>query len=508
MRHPLVWIAAVLLLCGLESAQALMPVPSATGYLTDRTGTVEPAEMARIQVMLGKYEVASGRRVSVLLVENSGDEDLEAFADRVLAAWGMDQPERGGALLLWSAEGYVLIRAAGPLSERLHGEAQSQILSRWVVPAFARGEAGLGIRQGVEQMIAVLDGGSVAEPPSDPVARDGEGSQADEAIQEHAVRDALERGIGDPTEEPEGQSADRSNEAALLDGLPAWIGRLPEDLRRLTAPFSHDLDAGVLGWLREAGGEADQLPVQMSGLLLQMRGERVEPAFPGLSEFAVYAWAVSLGTVLLALLPRRAIVPGLMVAVVDTGIFLWLATGFVALSGLLVLVGMLTPLWVPLLRAILRGSGDPDSDPAQSTRPIPQSARSAQPPASVRPTASLARTARIDRAPARPATARTPSAPFPSASNRQQIDLLLDRLGRIAVNQARRLRPMHAVLALVLCIISLPLAFLVALGVVAVVGYRSGAAYLLADTLIRDRGARQQLLTQLPRPPADVLPDA
>jgi hypothetical protein len=485
MRHPLVWIAAVLLLCGLGAAQAVMPIPSATGYLTDQTGIVEPGEMARIQVMLGKYEVGTGRRLSVLLVQSTPDEELEQFADRVLADWGLDQREQGGALLLWSAEGYVLIRPSAALAERLDGEAQNQILSRWVVPAFARGEAGVGIRQGLEQMIAVLDGKSVAEPPP--------------------VPEALELGAGDEEAEDEDRAtpAVASTEAPVSsDGLPAWIGRLPEDLRRLTAPFSDNLDAGVMGWLREAGREAEQLPVLASGLSLQMRGEQVEPPFPGLSEFAVYAWAVSLGLTLLVLLPRGAFVPALFIGAVDSGFFLWLATGFVALGGLLVLAGVLAPLLVPLLRAILRGSDDSErEDETPIAWPMPQ-----------RPVRTPARSAAVPRAArsvaARPARGRTKVNPMSvqAGPGRQRIDVLLDRLGRIAYAEIRRLRLVHVGVLVAVCIISLPLAILVVLGTIAVAAYRSGAAYLLVDVLVKERNVREQLKRQLPRPSADVMP--
>lgn len=499
MRRPLVWIAALLLWWPMGWALAVMPVPSATGYLTDQVGIVEPAETARIQVMLGQYEVSSGRRLSVLLVKSTPDEELEAFADRVLVTWGFEEREQGGALLVWSSDGFVLIRPSTALTARLTPEVQSRILSQWVVPAFARGEAGVGLRQGVEQMIAVLDGGSVAEAPASP-------PEPDTAVQEQAVLDAL--GV-DAEEEDEAQPdppAVVSTETSVsIDGLPVWIDRLPTDLARLAAPFSDDLDAGVMGWLREAGREADQLPVLVSGLFLQMRGERVEPPFHGLSEFAVYAWAVSMGLAMLVLLPRRAFVPALFVAAVDTGVFLWLATGFVALSGLLVLVGLLSPLLVPLLPAILRGSDHSErEDDTPVAWPMPQA--TLRTPARV---AAAARPATARRNPARPAVIRaprvTPPVQLPTAeSGRQQLDVLLDRLGRIALAEARRLRLAHVGVLLVLGFISLTLAIFVVIGTVVVTAYRSGAAYLMVDSMVTDRQVREQLKRQLPRPTEGV----
>lgn len=502
MRHLLVWIAAVLMLCRLGAAHAVMPVPSATGYLTDRVGLVEPADFARIQVMLGRYEATSGRRISVLLVDSTPGESLEDFADRVLADWRLDQTDKGAALLVWSGDGYVLIRPSSALAVRLDEEAQSQILSRWVVPGFARGEPAMGLRQGVEQMMAVLDGGTVAEAPP----------ESGPVVQEMAPEEAFEFDAADG--ESEGGSdttTDVSTEAAVsFDGLPEWIERLPEDLRRLAAPFSQDIDAGVMGWLRQARSEAAQLPVQAPGLLLQMQGERVEPPFPGLSVFAVYAWALSMGILLLILLSRRAFISALVMAALDTGFFLWLATGFVALGGLLVLLGLLAPVLVPLLRVVLRGSDDSERDDLGPTmRPMP----GASPRASVAP--APARPARVQRSSARPAPATSSRAPAgvrlrspDPATRRLRIDVLLDRLGRIAAIELRRLRLFHAGILLVLLLISPPLAVLVVLGLIAVSVYRSGAAYLIVDAIVSEQQVRDQLKRQLPRPSADVMPPA
>lgn len=512
MRRALYGIAAVLLLGRLGLGHALAPVPSPTGYLTDQVGIVEPTEIARIQVMLGRYEVATGRRLSVLLVASTPDEKLESFADRVLETWGLADREPGGALLLWSGEGYVLIRPAGATAQRLDEAVQNQILAQWVVPAFARGEAGVGLRQGVEQMIAVLDGGNVAPAP----AAAAETMTADDgaAAGDGGISETFELDAEDATAAAEAPApADAAAPASVsFDGLPPWIGRLPGDLRRLAAPFSRDLDAGVMGWLREAGREADQLPVLLSGLLLQMRGERVEPAFPGLSEFAVYAWGLSLGLALLVLLPRRAFVPAVCIAALDTGFFLWLATGFVALGGVLVLLGLLAPVLVPLVRSILRGADDGErDDPAPVAWPV--SPKPVRPPVRVttgRTTgASTAGSSSLHKAPpvaraVRPAAVVSPAA----RPARARADALLDDLGRIAFAEVRRLRWVHVGVLLVLVIISVPLAVLVVLGAVAVTVYRSGAAYLLADALVKETRVREQLKQQLPRPSPDVVPGA
>jgi len=488
MRHALIGIVTGLLLLAASAAQALAPVPRPTGYVTDLTQILEPAEVARTQVLLGKYQVTTGRKLSVLLVEATPEEELEAFADRVLSEWKMDGADEGGALLLWSAEGYILIRVAGPLAERLQSEAQSQILSRWVVPAFARGEAGVGIRQGAERMIAVLDGGEVGFPPAAEGTAEDLVSAADAAAE--AAQDAAAESMQsiDPATEEPGADVDTQITIEPPTEMPTWFEKLPEDVERLAGGVARSLTSGLDTWFGEACEQAGQLTVLIPAMLLQIRGEQVEPPFHPVSIGASYVLAGLLALAAL-MLWGRAFTGALIVGALGGGVALWVATGFTALAGCLVLVGLLSPILVPLLRALLRGANDSERDPMPTVF--------AQPGFSPQPRVAM----RAGSAPRDKHLPRALTATVHSSSRRdQKAGELADLIKAVIQMRLRQLKPMHGVIALVLIVISFPLALLGMLVLLAILAYRDGIAFLLVDLGIAEPQLRERMKQHLPRP--------
>lgn len=481
MRHTLIGIATVLLLMA-AAVRANVPVPEATGYVTDQTGIIDPAEMARTQILLGRYEVQTGRKISVLLVQATPDEELEAFADRVLQAWKMDSADSGGALLLWSADGYILIRAAGPLAKRLQSEAQSNILSRWVVPAFSRGEAGVGIRQGVEQMIAVLDGGEVGFPPAAPTTNDA-------TVTEEPAGD-VETPVADVLSDAAGTSVDTDAQIAIEAPvqMPPWFEKLPEDVSRVAGGISNDLGAGLGAWFGEAGDQAGQLKVVVPAMMLQVRGEQVQPPFHPISIGAGYALA---GLLALAALMvwGRALTAALIVAGLGGGVALWVATGFTALAGCLMLAGLLSPVLVPILRSLLRGANDSEREPMPTV--FAQSGFNPLPRVALRP----------GSAPRDKPVPRVLVATAHSTSRRdRKVEELVDLVKAVAQLRLRQLRPLHGVIALVLVVINFPVAVLALLVLLGILAYRDGITYLLVDLGIAEPVLRERLKQHLPRP--------
>lgn len=481
MRQALIGIVAGFLLMAASSAQALAPVPPQTGYVTDLTQILEPLDVGMTQVLLSKYNLRTGRKLSVLLVEATPDEELEAYADRVLAEWEMDSADEGGALLLWSAEGYILIRVAGPMGERLGGEVQSEILSRWVVPAFARGEAGKGIRQGVERMMTVLDGGEVGFPPSEPTA------EADpSAVAADAVADALQSIDQSAADIAADTEAQITVEPPLE--LPPWFEQLPDDLSRLAGGVSSSLPSGLDAWFGEAGDQAGELRVLAPAMLLQIRGEQVEPPFHPVSVGAAYALTGLLALAAL-MLWGRAFTGALIVGALGGGVALWVATGFTALAGCLVLAGLSSPILVPLLRALLSGANDSEREPMPTILAKP--GFNPQPRATVR-AASAPRTRQAPR---------PPIAMAHSSSHRdRKAEALRDLIKDVVQTRLRQLRPMHGVIAIFLLVFSFPLAILALIVLLGVLAFREGIAYLVVDLGVTEPALRERLKQQLPRP--------
>lgn len=463
------WLAALFCWAGL--AQALAPIPAPTGYVTDAVGVIEPQLMAPLQIRLARYEVQSGRKLAVLLVEQTPGEALEAYADRVLASWKLGQARSGGALLLWSAEGYILIRAVGPALEGLSDTTQADILSRWVVPEFAQGRAGQGIRNGIERMIAVLDGGEVGHPQPEPASE-----------------------MAEPQPEAEAPAFERDQPGSIEVTIsPNPLQPFASEVDRLARGFQAGFSTGLGRWYAEAAQQLRDLPVLARAVSLQLSGEQVEPPFGPLRIGAVY---VLIGTLIGAaiLLGRGAPTAALLWAGVIGGPALAVASGFIALAAGVLVLGLSAPVLVPVLRVVLRGADDSEREP--------------DPPRPVLP-AQTPRRSTLARAPSRPRPASTPSTarPLPGAdrtqaarARMQQMQPTLRQIEALARAELRQLRAVHAVVLFVLLVLQPGLAILTLLGVLLYKVYRSGIGYLLTEVLVLEPQVRRRLQQQLPRP--------
>lgn len=468
---------AAMLLCWVAAVRALTPVPSPTGYVTDQTGVIEPQIMVQIQMQLAKYEVASGRKVVALLVPAIPGEELEAYADRVLEAWNIGEAKGGGALLLWTAEGYILIRAIGPALERLAGDAQSDILSRWVVPEFAQGRGGEGIRSGVERMMAVLDGEPVGFPPSAP-----------EELAVDTMDMAAEGDSGIQFESAPDPASDSQP-------LPALFESMPQEIERLVQGVVSQPAQGLKAWIAEAGSQIAQLEVLFPAVLLQLRGEQVEPPFTATQ---INAFFVLIGAFVLAvvMLLRGALVAGLMVLGFGSGAALWVATGFTALAGVLFGVGLLAPVLAPLLRAVFRGADDSEREPLPvPTLPKPPAMRAPAP--ANRATTLLQSLTQSQQS--GPRAAATPRDRHTLPPHLKHLEPVLQEAGQRFRAELGKLRIAHVIAGIALFLVAPFLAAIAVLGGFAFVMYRSGIAWLLSE-LIQDPQLKARLKARLPRP--------
>lgn len=479
-------------MCCAAAGHAVMPVPAATGYVTDQTGVIDPVALARTQSRLAQYDAASDNMLRVLLVKNTPDETLEAFADRVLDEWKFRESQQGGALLLWTAEGYVLIRATGQAAGRLDADAQNEVLSRWVIPGFAKGDAGAAISDGVDQMIAVLEGKKAAEDQAG-TASDNSASadpSADADANEELV--ALERILRERSE------AEISVQAPI--DVPRWFGALPADVERIVGRIVKQPLSGLRAWWREIRMQSGEIGVVALALIHQARGDRVEPAFSPVSIYALYALSVVLA-ISAVLLFKGAFVWALMMAGLVGAPMLWLATGLSALAAGLLMVGVLAPVAVPVLRAVLRGANDSERDPAPTTpwQPKPHMASVHHPAARVvsrstnKATAGAATLVKPVHLPA------STTHPQPQ-TRRQESDELIDLMAKTLIAESRKLRAMHAVVAFVLLVISIPLAILAALAFVGFVFYREGVAHRFVEITVTEKTLRERLKHHLPAP--------
>jgi len=164
-----VLVAAPLLLAALQT------IPPFKARVTDLTGTLSPAEQARLESRLAEFESRKGAQIAVLIVPTTQPEEIEQYSIRVVDAWklGREKPDDGALLLIAKDDRSLRIEVGRGLEGVLTDLVSKRIVSDTIAPLFRQGDFAGGISAGIEQMMRVIDG----EPLPAPDARWIDGPQ-------------------------------------------------------------------------------------------------------------------------------------------------------------------------------------------------------------------------------------------------------------------------------------------------------------------------------------------
>jgi uncharacterized protein len=159
---------ALLLLLGVSSAfaQGVLPVPVLSERVIDQTGTLSPADVARLVAKLAAFEQKAGPQIVVLMVETTQPEDIASYTQRVGEAWKIGRREVGDGLLLVVAKGdrKLWIAPAKALEGAVPDLAARQIVQNVISPRFKQNDFAGGIDAGVDALIARIQGESLPAP--------------------------------------------------------------------------------------------------------------------------------------------------------------------------------------------------------------------------------------------------------------------------------------------------------------------------------------------------------
>lgn len=171
------WCAFALLAFPLfVSAQALQPVPELRARVMDQTATLDAATLASLEARLAAFEAAQGSQMVVLMVSTTAPEDIADYTQRVGDAWKIGRKDVGDGVLFVIAkeDRRMRIAPAKSLEGAIPDLLARQIIDQAVAPAFRTGDFGGGIRAGVEQVLARIQGEKLPLPSSTPASSDVE----------------------------------------------------------------------------------------------------------------------------------------------------------------------------------------------------------------------------------------------------------------------------------------------------------------------------------------------
>lgn len=169
-------VVAFVAFAGLPAwAQALQPVPELRARVMDQTGTLDAAALASLEARLASFEATHGSQVVVLMVATTAPEDIADFTQRLGDAWKIGRPQVGDGVLFVVAKDdrRMRIAPAKDLEGAIPDALARRIIDQAVAPAFRSGDFAGGIRAGVEQILARIQGEALPLPGGDAVHAKG-----------------------------------------------------------------------------------------------------------------------------------------------------------------------------------------------------------------------------------------------------------------------------------------------------------------------------------------------
>lgn len=147
-------------------------VPKLQKRVTDLTGSLAPADEAKIESRLKDFEAKKGAQIAVLLVDTTQPEPVFDYAARVFSEWKLGRKGIDDGVLFVVAKGDRKMQIlTGPgISGVMTDAVSKRIIAEIVSPKFRSGDFAGGIDDGVAKMISVIDGEALPPPPDKRVA--------------------------------------------------------------------------------------------------------------------------------------------------------------------------------------------------------------------------------------------------------------------------------------------------------------------------------------------------
>ncbi len=137
-----------------------VPVPPLTGHAVDLTHTLTEDQQREIELSLAAFETRKGSQLAVLLVPTTQPETIEQYALRVAEQWklGRRQVDDGAILVVAKNDRTLRIEVGYGLEGALNDATSKRIIEEVITPQFRQQKFALGISEGVQRMMGIVDG--------------------------------------------------------------------------------------------------------------------------------------------------------------------------------------------------------------------------------------------------------------------------------------------------------------------------------------------------------------
>ena len=160
---------------GAAPLAAQQPVPRLTGRVVDTTATLSSTERAALEQKLAALEQRKGSQIAVLIVKSTEPEAIEQYSLRVAEAWqiGRGRTDDGIVLVVAKDDRKLRIEVGYGLEGAVPDALAKRIIAERIVPRFYEGDYAAGINDGVDALIALIDGEELPPPAGSPPSGHG-----------------------------------------------------------------------------------------------------------------------------------------------------------------------------------------------------------------------------------------------------------------------------------------------------------------------------------------------
>jgi uncharacterized protein len=135
-------------------------VPFLSGRIVDDAEILQPVTRSRLEVAIVGHERHTTDQIVVLTVPTIGDESIEEYATKVFETWklGIKGKDNGVLVVIVPQDRKMRIEVGYGLEGALTDVASSRIIRNVMTPRFKAGNYDQGVLDGVQAIIAQLEG--------------------------------------------------------------------------------------------------------------------------------------------------------------------------------------------------------------------------------------------------------------------------------------------------------------------------------------------------------------
>lgn len=147
-------------------AEDLAPIPRFTGYVVDSAEMLSPGDRVELEVKLATLTRERGTQIALLTVPTVQPEAIEQYAVRAFEVWkvGRKGIDDGILLVVVRDDRQLRIEVGYGLEGSVTDAHSKRIIDEIIVPELRAGEAGKGIKAGVEALEKLVRGEELPPP--------------------------------------------------------------------------------------------------------------------------------------------------------------------------------------------------------------------------------------------------------------------------------------------------------------------------------------------------------